>query len=146
MLFWELKAEGSEQEELVRGVRDLWTKYPVLGLTTHEGVPDRPEVPALACRAEVTDTAINIKLSASHPSGTDWVLIDRFKIKRSTVEPPRRQAAEKPALSPEQQRQWRSAQLGAGAHRGHGGTTGAREADARTSRSRQGIVPDQDHQ
>jgi hypothetical protein len=43
-------------------------------------------MPAVACRAEITPTAILVKLSASHPSGSDWVLVDRFRIERSGLE------------------------------------------------------------
>ena len=111
LLFWEIKAEDAAQKELVDGVRELWTKNPVLGLTAREGVPEQPNAPALACRAEVTDTAINVKLSASHPSGTDWILIDRYQLKRSTVEPNPEHSPDKPSLTAEQMRQRRAVRL-----------------------------------
>ena len=67
-------------------LRTLWSKYPVLGLTAREGVPGAagysrpwPAGPRSPIRA------INVKLSASHPSGSDWVLIDRFQLKRSEL-------------------------------------------------------------
>src|SRR4029078_12200192 len=34
----------------------------------------------------LTDEAIEVKLSASHPSGSDWTLIDRFRLKPVGVE------------------------------------------------------------
>jgi hypothetical protein len=111
LLYWEIKAEGPTEQELVSGVRDLWTKNPVIGLTAREGVPEQPGVPALACRAEITETAINVKLSASHPSGSDWILIDRFHLKRSTQDDNSDQAPDKPALTADQARLRRSIRL-----------------------------------
>jgi hypothetical protein len=111
LLFWELKSEDAGQQAIVEGVHDLWTKYPVLGLTAREGVPERPDAPALACRVQVTDASITVKLSGSHPSGSDWILIDRFTIKRSTLAETPDLSPDKAALTAEQLRQWRSARL-----------------------------------
>jgi hypothetical protein len=96
VLFWEIKGEGTNEKELVDGIRDLWTKYPLLGLTAREGVPEQPEMPAVACRAEITPAAILVKLSASHPSGSDWVLVDRFQIERSGLEKDADSASDNP--------------------------------------------------
>jgi hypothetical protein len=87
MLYWEIKTDGNRHSEWVSGVRSLWEKHPVLGLTARENVPEHPTGPALACRAVITQSAIEVKLSASHPSGTDWNLVDRFRLKRSELEP-----------------------------------------------------------
>ena len=89
----------------------IWAKYPVLGLTARQGIPEAPNAPALACRAEVSETALTIKLSASHPSGSDWILVDRFKLKRSTADDAPASGAEKPSLAAEQQQQRRAVRL-----------------------------------
>jgi hypothetical protein len=61
-------------------VRSLWSKAPVLGLTAEENVPDHPGGPAIACRMKLTDKAVEMVLNASHPSGSDWVPIARFRM------------------------------------------------------------------
>ena len=83
ILYWEIKAEGDRANKLTKDLRELWSKYPVLGLTTKEGTPADPKNPALSCRFEVTDSAINVKLSASHASGAEWVDLGSFKINAS---------------------------------------------------------------
>jgi hypothetical protein len=107
LLYWEIKAEGTQPRELVEELRTLWSKYPVLGLTAREGVPSKPDEPAVACRAEITDTSIEVRLSVSHPSGSDWVTIDRFKVKLSELTDRKRDPASemsrlKSDLRPEQ--------------------------------------------
>jgi len=79
-LFWDLKSKSQGRQKLVDGFRDLWAKAPVLGLTATEGVPIIPGGPSLACRVEVSDTGADVRLEASHPSGSDWTLLDHFKI------------------------------------------------------------------
>jgi hypothetical protein len=111
LLCWEIKAEGAGQQVVIDGVRKLWTKYSVLGLTTREGVPEQPEVPALACRAELTDSAIHVKLCGSHPSGSDWILIDRFELKRSSLDAARVQAVRAADDSSGQEGQTNAARL-----------------------------------
>jgi hypothetical protein len=85
LLYWEIKAEGDRAGAVAESLRGLWRKYPVLGLTAKEGVPAIPKGPALACRLEISDTAINVKLTASHPSGSDWINLASFKIKPSEL-------------------------------------------------------------
>ena len=79
-LFWDIKAKAPGRQKLVDGLRDAWAKAPVLGLTASEGVPVIPGGPALACDAEVMDTGVDVRLQASHPSGSDWTLLDHFKL------------------------------------------------------------------
>ena len=81
LLYWEIKAVGARNRELSDGLRVLWGKYLVLGLSTKEGVPATPGGPALACRLEVSDSAVGVSLSASHPSGSDWVSLGTFPVK-----------------------------------------------------------------
>ena len=57
-LYWDTKAEGDRQRELTDGLRALWSKIPVLGLTAKEGIPVRPGGPALACQFEITENAV----------------------------------------------------------------------------------------
>ena len=72
--------------QLADGLRVLWGKYPVLGLTAKEGVPASPDGPALACRLDVSDTAVVVKLTASHPSGSDWIVLGSSRSSRSNPE------------------------------------------------------------
>jgi hypothetical protein len=111
LLCWEIKEVGAGQPDLVDGVRTLWSQHPVLGLTAREGIPEHPNGPSLACRVELTDAAINVKLSASHPSGSDWVLIDRFHLKRSEAEPAAEHIATETPLTGKQERLRQSFQL-----------------------------------
>jgi hypothetical protein len=112
-LYWEIKADGDGTRELADGLRALWAKYPVLGLSAKEGVPDSPKGPALACRIAVSEEAIDVKLGGSHPSGTDWVAIGNFRIKRSDLAPVAEDSTkETPAPTIEQQRERASARLG----------------------------------
>ena len=110
----------------------------MLGLTAREGVPERPDVPALACRAEVTDTAINVKLSASHPSGSDWILIDRFQIKRSSLETTPDHPPDKPALTADSCGSGDSARLALAITEAMAERLVRVKLVARTARSRQG--------
>ena len=84
-LYWEIKAQGDHAGALAEGLRVLWGKSPVLGLTAHEGVPASPKGPALACRLAISETAIDVKLTASHASGDDWINVGSFKIKPSEL-------------------------------------------------------------
>jgi hypothetical protein len=88
-LYWEIKAEGEGEgaRALADGLRALWTKYPVLGLSAREGVPERPQGPTLACRIALSDASVEVKLAGSHPSGTEWVPFGSFRIKRSDLIP-----------------------------------------------------------
>jgi hypothetical protein len=87
LLYWDLKADGDQYKELIDGLRTLWAKYPVLGLTAREAVPERPEGPALACWMELKGGALDVRLAASHPSGSDWVRAGAFQIKLSDAKP-----------------------------------------------------------
>jgi hypothetical protein len=86
VLYWEIKAEGDRAHQLADGLRVLWAKYPVLGLTAKEGVPASPKGPALACRLEVSDAAVVVKLTVSHPSGSDWIAFGTTQIKLAALE------------------------------------------------------------
>ena len=83
LLCWDIQTESTRARELAEDLRGLWGKGPVLGLTAKEGVPTRPDGPALACRIELDDSAVAVKLEASHPSGTGWVPLGEFRIKLS---------------------------------------------------------------
>jgi hypothetical protein len=113
LLYWEIKADGQQQTELIEGLRKLWEKCPVLGLTAKEGIPARPDGPALSCQAEISDASIKVKLSASHPSGSDWIVVERFQIKRSLSDAVKSDPANQtPTLTPEQKKEREAALLG----------------------------------
>ena len=62
-----------------------------------------------------SDAGVDVKLSANHPSGTDWVALGGFPIKRSDERPgPESEdsAPETPALSQDQERERAAARLG----------------------------------
>jgi hypothetical protein len=80
VIFWDIKAKAPVQQKLVDGLREIWSKTSVLGLTATEGVPLIPSGPALACQAVISDSGVDVRLQASHPSGTDWTLLDHFKV------------------------------------------------------------------
>jgi hypothetical protein len=113
VLYWEARADGDRQRELVDGLRALWGKYPVLGLTAREGVPPEPDGPALAFRMELRDVAVELQLGASHPSGSGWVALGGVRIKRpqddSSREPKPDEAA---TLTSVQKRERAAARLG----------------------------------
>ena len=85
-LYWEIKAEGEHARTLAENLRAFWSKCPVLGLSAREGIDKAPKGPALACRMTLSDTSAEITFSASHPSGTEWVGVGRFRIKLSDLE------------------------------------------------------------
>ena len=66
---------------MAEGLRGLLRKYPIVGLTGKEGAPAGPNGPAPACKLEISDVAADVTLSASHPSGSDWVALGMFRIK-----------------------------------------------------------------
>jgi hypothetical protein len=112
-LYWDLKADGDQYGELIDGLRALWTKYPVLGLTAKEEIPERPEGPALACWMELKEGVLNVKLATSHPSGSDWVLLGAFRIKLSDCKPSPVEADRNgSAVTHEQRRECEAALLG----------------------------------
>jgi hypothetical protein len=81
-LYWEIKVDGDGSAQTTNDFRALWKKHSVLGLTAKEGVPTKPMKPALACWIEVSSHAVTVNLCVSHSSGTEWVNIDRFQLKR----------------------------------------------------------------
>jgi len=81
LLYWDIKTKGDRSRDLAESLRALWGKHSVLGLTAKEGVPESPKGPALACHLDVTETSAEVKLLASHPSGSDWVPLGTFPIK-----------------------------------------------------------------
>jgi hypothetical protein len=85
LLYWEVKADGEAAREQAAGLRALWEKNPVLGLTAKEGVPAKPSAPALACRIHFTESAVDVTLTGSHPSGDDWISAGHFTIKASEL-------------------------------------------------------------
>jgi hypothetical protein len=113
-LYFEIQAEGERPRELAGGLRSLWAKYPVLGLTARDGVPASPKVPALSCRIEISDASIDVKLAGSHPSGSEWVAIGNFRIKMSELAPGLEDTAktDAPTLTSDQKRERDSARLG----------------------------------
>ena len=112
-LYWEIKTQGDTSSELVDGLRALWGKYPVLGLTAREGIPASPNGPALACRLELSQTAVDVKLTASHPSGGDWINIASFKIKLAELAPnPEESVKDDAPLTSTQEQERHAARLG----------------------------------
>jgi hypothetical protein len=112
-LYWDIKAEGARPRELADGLRAFWKKYPVLGLTAQEGVPAQPVGPAVACEAELSETAADVKLKVSHPSGYDWIPLGSFRIKLADLKPAAEDPAkETPKLTSEQIKERDSARLG----------------------------------
>ena len=111
-LYWDIKGEGDRQRELTDGLRALWGKVPVLGLTAKEGVPARPGGPALACQFEITENSVDLKLTASHPSGTDWILIGKSRIKLADVYAAEESLKDETKLTDEQRRERKSVLLG----------------------------------
>jgi hypothetical protein len=112
-LYWEIKANSPQVKELVDGLQKLWEKSPVLGLAAKEGVPTRPDGPAIACQAEISEAAVNVKLSVSHPSGSDWIRVETFRIKRSELNSVlAKSAGETDRLTSEQKKECESALLG----------------------------------
>jgi hypothetical protein len=87
LLYWEITARETPLRELADDLRELWAKYPVLGLTAKETVPARPGGPALACLVELTDAAANVTLKVSHPSGSDWITLGTSRIKLASLPP-----------------------------------------------------------
>jgi hypothetical protein len=100
VLYWDVKTEGESASKLADALRTFWQKYPVLGLRAKETVPERPGGPSLACRLTISDTSVTIRLSASHPSGSDWDPVGEFRVKRGDrVETPAARPKDAPALT-----------------------------------------------
>jgi hypothetical protein len=112
MFYWDIKGDGDRQRELTDGLRALWGKIPVLGLNAKEGVPARPGGPALACQFEIAENSVDLKLTASHPSGTDWILIGKSRIKLADVNAAEESLKEDTKLTDEQRRERKSVLLG----------------------------------
>jgi hypothetical protein len=108
-LYWDLKVEGDQSPGLADSLRTLWDKYPVLGLAAREGVPVQPKGPALSCQISINDDAIDVRPAASHPSGSDWVPLKEFRVKRLELTVDDQKAA---SLSDEQKRERLAARIG----------------------------------
>ena len=111
-LYWDIKGDGDRQRELTDGLRRFWGKVPVLGLTAKEGVPAQPGGPALACQFEIAENSVDLKLTASHPSGTDWILIGKSRIKLADVYSAEESLKDDTKLTDEQRRERKSVLLG----------------------------------
>src|SRR5262249_27872318 len=110
---WEVKDEGDRHREKLDGLRALWAKYTVLGLTAKEEVPARPDGAALACRMTLEDTAVEVTLAASHPSGTQWDALGSLRVELPEETPISEDpTGETPALEREQQVEQDAARLG----------------------------------
>jgi hypothetical protein len=111
-LYWDIKGEGDRQGKLIDGLRLVWGKIPVLGLTAKEGVPTQPGGPALACQFEISENSVDLKLTASHPSGTDWILIGKSRIKLADVYASEESLKDDTKLTDDQRREQKSVLLG----------------------------------
>jgi hypothetical protein len=85
LLYFEVKSDDAESAALATGLKSLWEKHPVLGLAASEGVPEHPAGPALACRLSISASSTDVRLSASHPAGTEWISFAKFQIKRGEL-------------------------------------------------------------
>ena len=59
----------------------LWRSRRLLGLTATEGVPARPDGPALAWRGEIDDAKITIRVETSDGAGANWAPLGEFVLK-----------------------------------------------------------------
>ena len=103
----------------------------------------------IACRAEITDAAIEVKLSVSHPVrlGLDLARqVPDQALRAGATVPETPPARISPARSGEQRRERESARLGDALAEAMVARLVRVSLLARPSRPRQGIVPDQDHQ
>ena len=62
-------------------LRTVLAKQTVLGLTATEGVPARPDGPALAWRGEIDDAKLSIRVETSDGAGANWVPLGEFVLK-----------------------------------------------------------------
>jgi hypothetical protein len=115
LLYWKIEVDVEAHTALCDGLRALWAKYLVLGLTAREEIPERPDGPALACRMQVRDSLLDVKLLVSHPSGSDWVTRGGFQIKLSPPKPcpeSEESAGEKLTLTSDQLKEREAIRLG----------------------------------
>ncbi|MHC5545035.1 hypothetical protein ACYOEI_42910, partial [Singulisphaera rosea] len=83
LIYWDVTTVGKTQGDTLAGeVRDLLSKHGMLGLTGKKGIPDKPEGPALAIRAEFDDRKVEIQVRSSDADGTAWKKLESFTVKR----------------------------------------------------------------
>jgi len=80
-LYWDLTSKGDHAPARANALRTSLAKQIVLGLTATEGVPVRPDGPALAWRGEIDDTKLSVRLMTSDNAGADWVPVGEFVLK-----------------------------------------------------------------
>jgi hypothetical protein len=80
-LYWELTANGENAKALATAIQAVLAKQTVLGLAATEGIPARPDGPALAWRGTIADDAINVRVEATDPSGKAWTPMGGFEVK-----------------------------------------------------------------
>ena len=68
-LYWDLTSKGGSAPALAEALRTVLAKQTILGLTATEGVPARPDGPALAWRGEIDDAKIRIRVETSDGAG-----------------------------------------------------------------------------
>jgi hypothetical protein len=92
ILYWEVTVKGEDGDGLAAELRKLLTKSAILGLRTKGGIPQAPEGPAIALRATIDGTAVNVSALSSDESGAAWVKQGAFALQASELV-----AADKPA-------------------------------------------------
>jgi hypothetical protein len=87
MIYWELKTAGSGSPQLSAQFRKLLDKYTMLGLKAKEGVPASPDGPALACKADLSDSKVSASVLSTDGAGAAWVTVGKFTLKNGIAAP-----------------------------------------------------------
>ncbi len=80
-LFWEMTELADENKTLAAELRTQLKGKAILGLTTREGIPTRPDGPALAVRIRLEDHKATVRLSSTDGEASSWLDLAEFKLK-----------------------------------------------------------------
>jgi hypothetical protein len=83
-IYWELSGSGDRAKALAGLLRSVLARQTVLGLAATEGIPARPDGPALAWRGAIDNTRIRVEVEATDASGQKWTAMGGFDVMRQT--------------------------------------------------------------
>ncbi|WP_422931808.1 hypothetical protein [Singulisphaera sp. PoT] len=78
--YFEIASKLPGDRPSVLGLRKVLQGKTILGLASREGIPDRPEGPALASRVEVDGCAASVRILAADEAGNAWVEMGEFSM------------------------------------------------------------------
>ncbi len=92
-LYWELTNRRPDGDPLADALATLLREHTVLGLRTHEGMPPKPEGPAVAVRIRVDEGEEMVQIAVTDPLDATWKPVGKAHLGLETAADQPRSAA-----------------------------------------------------